>query len=130
MSDDQIGELIDRARIVTDHLNRFVQAYTPLVLDGLVQDTAIVPVEILQAACLRARQESTTGFPPMAGEIIRMAIEVRPGSRTPGQVICKPRWYQMGVKSIARSVERPKEIGRRGESVSISKIAEGVKSGQ
>jgi hypothetical protein len=125
---DQLDELLLRTEIITGHLNKFVQPYTALVLDGLVQDTAMVPLDILEPACMRARQESTSGFVPMAGEIIRMAIEVRPGERAPGQGQCKPRWYQIGVGRIRAQAERPKEIGRRGEAVDIKTIAGGIKT--
>lgn len=78
----------------------------------LVQDTAPVPLVILEASMRLSRQQSTGNFPPTAGQVIDAGLTICHESdparyRNPnGGRMRKPNWYrQLARIKFNRSLE-------------------------
>ena len=114
MTDDETRarHRAERITALIQMLRAFGQEATEHRLEALGLFTNPIPQHLFAAAVRRATIETSGGWPPGPGDIMRAAVALEPGELNPGQQRTQPRWYKHALGE-ARSRERPREIGRR-----------------
>lgn len=87
--------------------------------------TEHVPISVFQGACRMAAAENSTSWPPSPGAIVQCALQLEPGEYSEGYGVSMPKWYRKQLAAYRRQ-EQPKQVGSRGDVVSIADAAKEV----